>query len=62
MADNPNIQDNRDRSQVSGSEEHEVRYFAEQNGITMDQARELIRLHGNDRDTLNAEARRMKGS
>ena len=60
MADDPHRQDNRDRSRVSGSEDYEVRYFADQNGITMDQARELIRTHGNDRAKLNAAAERMK--
>lgn len=60
MADNPNMRDNRDRSRVSGSEEHEVRYFAEQNGITMDQTRELIRRFGNDRATLTAEAQKLR--
>jgi hypothetical protein len=60
MADDPNKEDSRDRSRVSGSEDYEVRYFAEQNGISLDQARELIRTHGNDRETLNAAAQRLK--
>lgn len=60
MADNPHKEDNRDRSRVSGSEDYEVRYFADENGISMDQARELIRTHGNDRETLNEAARQLK--
>ena len=60
MADNPNQQDNRDRSRVSGSEDYEIRYFADQNGISLEQARELIRRHGNDRETLNREAQKLK--
>jgi hypothetical protein len=60
MADNPNKEDNRDRSRVSGSEDYEVRYFADENGISMDQARELIARFGNDRETLNREARKLK--
>ena len=60
MADNPQQQDNRDRSRVSGSEDYEIRYFADENGISMDQARELISRHGNDRETLNREARKLK--
>jgi hypothetical protein len=60
MADDPNKEDSRDRSRVSGSEDYEVRYFAEQNGISIDQARELIQTHGNDRETLNAAAQRLK--
>jgi hypothetical protein len=60
MADNPHKEDNRDRSRVSGSEDYEVRYFADQNGISMDQARELIARFGNDRETLNREAQKLK--
>jgi hypothetical protein len=59
MADDLRKQDNRDRSRVSGSEDYEVRHFAEQNGISIDQARELIRTHGNDREALTAAARRL---
>lgn len=60
MADDPNKQDNRDRSRVAGDEDYEVRHFAEENAISVDQARELIRKHGNDREALQAEARRMR--
>ena len=60
MADDPSKQDNRDRGRVSGSEDYEVRYFADENGITVEQARELIRQHGGDRETLNAAAKRLK--
>lgn len=61
MADNKQNVGEPDRSRVSGSEEYEVQYFAEQAGITMDQARELIRRHGNDRDALMAAAKGLKG-
>lgn len=60
MADDPRKEDNRDRSRVSGSEDYEVRYFAEQNGISTEQARDLIRRFGNDRETLNREAQKLK--
>lgn len=60
MADDPRKEDNRDRSRVSGSEDYEVRYFANENGISMDQARELIRTHGNNREALNAAAQKLK--
>jgi hypothetical protein len=62
MADDPNKQDNGDRSRVAGDgdEDYEVRRFAEQNAISVDQARELIRKHGNDREALEAEARRLR--
>jgi hypothetical protein len=60
MADDPRKEDNRDRSRVSGSEDYEVRYFAEENGISVEQARELIQKHGNDREALNAAAQQLK--
>jgi hypothetical protein len=60
MADDPHRQGGADRSRVSGSEDYEVRYFADQNGISIDQARELIRTHGNNRDALNAAAQSLK--
>ncbi|MEQ1956029.1 DUF3606 domain-containing protein [Mesorhizobium yinganensis] len=59
MADDPGKRDFRDRSRVSAEQEHEVRYFAEQAQITVAQARELIRKHGNDRETLMLEAKRL---
>lgn len=62
MADNKQNVGEPDRSRVSGSEDYEVQYFAETNGITPDQARDLIAKHGNDRETLNAAARRLKGN
>lgn len=60
MADDPTKQDNRDRSRVAGDEDYEVRYFAEEHGITIEQARDLIKRHGNDRATLEREARKLK--
>ena len=60
MADDPNKQDYRDRSRVAGEEDYEVQYFAEQNGISLDQARDLIGRFGNDRATLEREARKLK--
>lgn len=60
MADNKNHVGEPDRSRVSGSEDYEVRHFAEQNGISMDQARELIARHGNDREALTAAAKRLR--
>ncbi|WP_274630965.1 DUF3606 domain-containing protein [Arvimicrobium flavum] len=37
-----------------------MQYLAEQTGITPDQARQLIREHGNDRATLVKHAKRIK--
>ena len=61
MSDDKSSVDGRDRSQVSASDDYEVRYFAEQHGISIEQAEQLIARHGNDRDTLDAAARQMKG-
>ncbi|MDW6020646.1 DUF3606 domain-containing protein [Mesorhizobium sp. BAC0120] len=61
MADDKSKQDKRDRDRVAGDEDYEVRYFANSNGISVDQARELIRKHGNDRKTLEREAKSLKG-
>jgi hypothetical protein len=60
MADDKSKRDYRDRDRVSGSEEYEIRYFAEQNGITPDQVRELIRKHGNDRAKLTEAAKALR--
>jgi hypothetical protein len=57
MADDKNTQDNRDRGKVAGGQDYEVQYLAEKTGISPDQARELIRKHGNDRETLERAAR-----
>lgn len=62
MADDPTKKDYRDRSRVSADEEYEVRYFAEEHGITVEQARELIRMHGNDREVLEQEIRKLNAS
>lgn len=62
MADNKQNAGEPDRSRVSGSEDYEVRHFADSHGISMDQARQLIERHGNDRETLDAAARRMKSN
>ena len=61
MSDDKSSVDGRDRSQVSASDDYEVRYFADRHGISIEQAEQLIAQHGNDRDTLDAAARQMKG-
>ena len=57
MADDKSKRDNRDRSRVAGGEDYEVQYLAEQTGITAEQARTLIRRHGNNREKLMQEAK-----
>lgn len=59
MPDDKTKMDQRDRSQVAGGEDYEVRYLAERHNISMDKARELIRKHGNDRATLDEAASRL---
>lgn len=60
MADDPNKKDFRDRDRVAAEQDHEVRYFAEKNGITQDQVRELIAKHGNMREDLEREAKKLR--
>jgi Protein of unknown function (DUF3606) len=52
MSDDLSNRGGGDRSRVSASEPHEVRYFAQKHGLTEDQVRELIRQHGDDRAAL----------
>jgi hypothetical protein len=53
MADNKQNVGEPDRSRLSGSEDYEVRYFADKHGISMDQAHALIRQHGSNRESLD---------
>jgi hypothetical protein len=57
MADDKSNRGEPDRSRVSGSEDYEVRYFAQKHNLTAEQVRELIARHGNDREKLEAEAK-----
>ena len=61
MTDDKSKRGERDRSRVAAGEDFEVEYFARQAGITPEQARTLIRRHGNDRAKLMEEARLIKG-
>jgi hypothetical protein len=54
MADDKKNTGEPDRSRVSGSEDYEIRDFAQKYGISSAEARELIRKHGNDRKALIA--------
>ncbi|MER8376197.1 DUF3606 domain-containing protein [Mesorhizobium sp. M1338] len=57
MADDKSKRDFRDRDRLAGDEEYEVGYFASKFGLTIPQVRELVAKHGNDRETLEREAR-----
>lgn len=60
MADNKQNVGEPDRSRVAGSEEYEVRYFADKHGLSMDGARGLISKHGDNREELDAAAERLQ--
>ena len=51
-----------DRSRVAASDPSEVRYFANKHGLTSDQVLDLIKQHGNDRNTLEAAVASLKGT
>ncbi|CDX17346.1 conserved hypothetical protein [Mesorhizobium plurifarium] len=50
----------RNPNRVSADEAYEVGYFAGVNGITEDQVRALIKLHGEDVVVLVIEARKLR--
>ncbi|WP_192177335.1 DUF3606 domain-containing protein [Mesorhizobium amorphae] len=59
MADDKRKRDFRDRDRVAGDEEYEVGYFASKFGLTVPEVRELIKKHGNNRETLEREAEQL---
>jgi hypothetical protein len=61
MADDKSKQDGRDRSRVAGDEDYEIQYFAQEAGISTEQARALIGRFGTDRETLEREAKKLRG-
>ena len=61
MSDDKSDTSGRDRSRVAGGEDYEVRHFAEQNGISIEQAEQLIARHGNSREELERAVQQMKG-
>ena len=60
MADDKDKTDARDRNKVTVAQGYEVRHFAESNGISLEQARWLIEMYGNDRDQLERQAEKLK--
>ncbi|MER8897214.1 DUF3606 domain-containing protein [Mesorhizobium sp. M0676] len=60
MADDKSKRDFRDRDRVSADEDYEVEYFAANAGITPQQVKELIAKHGNQRETLEREAKALR--
>jgi len=49
-----------DRSRVSASDPSEVRYFGKKHGLSDEQVLDLIKQHGNDRNTLEAAVARLQ--
>jgi hypothetical protein len=60
MPDKKSKTDARDRNKVAGGEDYEVAYLAEQTGISMQQARELIKRIGNNRDDLMEATKKLE--
>jgi hypothetical protein len=48
-----------DRSRVAGDQDYKVRYLAEQYGLTVEQARDLIARIGHDRQKLDEAAKKL---
>ena len=61
MSDDKSNTGGQDRSRVAADQDYEVRHFAEQHGISIEQAQQLISEHGNDRDALDRAAQQMRG-
>lgn len=60
MADDKGKIGQQDRIRVASGQEYEVRDFAERFGLTDGEARDLIERFGNDRETLEGEAKKLK--
>jgi hypothetical protein len=61
MADDKSNVGGQDRARVAAGEDYEVRQFAQANGISVEQAEQLIARHGNNREELERAAQQMKG-
>ncbi|MDW6026508.1 DUF3606 domain-containing protein [Mesorhizobium sp. BAC0120] len=60
MPDNKDKTDKRDRSRVAATQQHELQFFAQEAGISIEQRRDLIDRFGHDRETLIRETGRMQ--
>jgi hypothetical protein len=60
MSDNKSHVGEPDKSRVAGGERYEIQYLADKHGISPEQARELVDKHGNDRETLDREAMKLR--
>lgn len=62
MPDDKTKTDNPDRMRVAGGEEYEVQYLAEKHGITVEEAKTLIRRHGSDRKMIEEAIKKLTGA
>ena len=60
MADNKSKRGKADRSRVAGGEGYEVNYFATKHGISREDAGNLIKKVGNNRQKLNQAPEKLK--
>ncbi|MGB3898751.1 MAG: DUF3606 domain-containing protein [Mesorhizobium sp.] len=60
MVDDKTKRDFQGRDRVSADDEYEVRHFAEQNGLTIEQTMMLIRKHGDSPEVLTRAARQLR--
>ena len=60
MTDDKSKRGGVDRKRVAAGEGYEVDYFARKHGLSPEEARELIKQIGNDREKLNAAAEKLK--
>jgi hypothetical protein len=60
MADNKSKRGGGDRKRVAAGQGYEVNYFARKHGLTAQEARDIIKRVGNNREKLNAEAAKGK--
>jgi hypothetical protein len=62
MADDKNMQDGRDRSRVSGSEEYELQYMAEKLNVSTEEVRRAIEQVGNSREKIEEYLKGNRGN
>lgn len=61
MADDKNMQDGRDRSRVSGSEDYELQHIAEKLNVSTEEVRGAIEKVGNSREKVEEYLRGNRG-
>ena len=55
MADNKNIRDERDRSQVDSQDSNELQYIADKYGVSIEDIKTIISRAGNNRNDIEKE-------